>query len=310
MTATTTLTRERQDLLETLAKHRGFLRQTIQGMSAEQIRERSTVSALTLGAIVQHVTEMEVQWGAFIDVGADAMAGHDAREVRGDVDARRRRDRGVAARRLRRGLRPERRAGADRRPRRRPRAARRRRGSRPAPAGRPGACSCTSSPRPRSTPATPTSSARRSTARRRWAEPTRRSSGARIGRSRAASGRRTWPCRDRARGSSRRPVAASSVPNTSTNASASMSLPRASEPSSPSSIARLARPIAATAPAASSRGPRDRGVLDLVGRDHAVDEPDRERLVGLHLPAAPDQLLGPRRTDRGAGGAGCRRRRG
>jgi hypothetical protein len=75
MTDSTTLTRERRDLLETLAKHRGFLRQTIQGMSPEQIRDRSTVSALTLGAIVQHVTEMEVQWGAFIDVGAAAMAG-------------------------------------------------------------------------------------------------------------------------------------------------------------------------------------------------------------------------------------------
>ena len=67
--------RERQDLLETLAKHRGFLRQTIAGMSDEQIRATPTVSALSLGAIVQHVTEMEVQWGSFIDLGADAMAG-------------------------------------------------------------------------------------------------------------------------------------------------------------------------------------------------------------------------------------------
>ena len=67
--------RERQDLLETLAKHRGFLRQTITGMTDEQIRATPTVSALSLGAIVQHVTEMEVQWGSFIDLGADAMAG-------------------------------------------------------------------------------------------------------------------------------------------------------------------------------------------------------------------------------------------
>ena len=67
--------RERQDLLETLAKHRGFLRQTIAGLSDEQIRATPTVSALSLGAIVQHVTEMEVQWGSFIDLGADAMAG-------------------------------------------------------------------------------------------------------------------------------------------------------------------------------------------------------------------------------------------
>ena len=75
MSETTSLTRERQDLLETLATHRGFLRRTIQGMSPGQIRECSTVSALTLGAIVQHVTEMEVQWGSFIDLGAEAMAG-------------------------------------------------------------------------------------------------------------------------------------------------------------------------------------------------------------------------------------------
>jgi hypothetical protein len=75
MNGTATLTRERQDLLETLAKHRGFLRQTIEGMSPEQIRATPTVSALSLGAILQHVTEMEVQWGAFIDVGAESMAG-------------------------------------------------------------------------------------------------------------------------------------------------------------------------------------------------------------------------------------------
>jgi Protein of unknown function (DUF664) len=67
--------RERQDLLETLAKHRGFLRQTILGMTDEQIRATPTVSALCLGSIVQHVTEMEVQWGSFIDLGAEAMAG-------------------------------------------------------------------------------------------------------------------------------------------------------------------------------------------------------------------------------------------
>jgi len=72
MNATTT--REREDLLETLGKHRGFLRQTIAGMSDEQIRATPTVSALCLGSILQHVTEMEVQWGDFIDRGADAMA--------------------------------------------------------------------------------------------------------------------------------------------------------------------------------------------------------------------------------------------
>ena len=72
------------------------------------------------------------------------------------------------------------------------------------------------------------------------------------------SGRGRWPCRGRARGSWRRRSRASSVPNTSTNASASTSSPRASEPSSPSSIACLASPIATTAPDASSRRPRER----------------------------------------------------
>ena len=63
------------------------------------------------------------------------------------------------------------------RPRRCRTRCRRRRGSSPAPAGRPAGCSCTSSPRPPSTPATPTSSARRSTARSRWAEASARRCG-------------------------------------------------------------------------------------------------------------------------------------
>lgn len=66
--------RERADLLETLAKHRGFLRQTIEGMDDEQIRTRSTVSALTLGGILNHVTAMERTWCAFMTDGAAAFA--------------------------------------------------------------------------------------------------------------------------------------------------------------------------------------------------------------------------------------------
>jgi uncharacterized damage-inducible protein DinB len=71
---TSTITRERQDLLETLAKHRGFLRQTIEGMSDEQIRATPTVSALSLGAIVKHVTAVESMWREFIHAGAEAFA--------------------------------------------------------------------------------------------------------------------------------------------------------------------------------------------------------------------------------------------
>ena len=39
-------TGERADLLETLAKHRGFLHQTVQGLTDEQARLRPTTSAL------------------------------------------------------------------------------------------------------------------------------------------------------------------------------------------------------------------------------------------------------------------------
>ncbi|MFA5883959.1 MAG: DinB family protein [Acidimicrobiia bacterium] len=67
-------TRELEDLLETLTKHRGFLRQTLAGMTDEQIRLTSTVSRLTLGAIVKHLTEMEHTWCHFVLAGAEAFA--------------------------------------------------------------------------------------------------------------------------------------------------------------------------------------------------------------------------------------------
>jgi hypothetical protein len=70
--------RERADILEVLAKHRGFLRQTVEGLSAEQLRLRSTVSELCLGAIVKHVAEVEAQWCSFITLGAEAFAGSSA----------------------------------------------------------------------------------------------------------------------------------------------------------------------------------------------------------------------------------------
>jgi len=66
--------RERADILEVLAKHRGFLRQTVEGMSDEQLRLRSTVSELCLGAIVKHVAAVEAQWCSFITFGAEAFA--------------------------------------------------------------------------------------------------------------------------------------------------------------------------------------------------------------------------------------------
>ena len=59
MDTTTTLTGERADLLEALAAHRHFLRFTVQGLTEEQARQRTTASELTLGGLVKHVASQE-----------------------------------------------------------------------------------------------------------------------------------------------------------------------------------------------------------------------------------------------------------
>jgi hypothetical protein len=46
---------ERDDLIEALTAHRGFLRHTVQGITDEQARQRLTVSELTLGGLIKHV---------------------------------------------------------------------------------------------------------------------------------------------------------------------------------------------------------------------------------------------------------------
>jgi hypothetical protein len=72
MNDTALLTRERQDLLETLAAHRGFLRQTANGLTEDQARTRSTVSELTIGGLIKHVTAVESSWSQFMVTGVQA----------------------------------------------------------------------------------------------------------------------------------------------------------------------------------------------------------------------------------------------
>ena len=60
---------ERHDILETLDKHRGFLRQAVQGISDEQARLRPTGSELCLGGLVKHVGQVEANWANFIVEG-------------------------------------------------------------------------------------------------------------------------------------------------------------------------------------------------------------------------------------------------
>ena len=74
MTETATLTAERADLLETLAVHRSFLRHTVQGLTDDQARQRTTTSELTLGGLIKHVATVEESWARFVVEGPAAMA--------------------------------------------------------------------------------------------------------------------------------------------------------------------------------------------------------------------------------------------
>ncbi|MER5637863.1 DinB family protein [Kitasatospora sp. NPDC002227] len=64
---------ERADLIETLDKHRGFLRYTCRELTDEQAATRTTVSALCLGGLIKHVTGVEARWTSFVTGGAAAM---------------------------------------------------------------------------------------------------------------------------------------------------------------------------------------------------------------------------------------------
>src|SRR4051794_26235031 len=76
MTSTdTALTRERTDLIESLDRHRFFLRYTVRGLTDEQATRRTTASELTLAGLVKHVTGTEAAWVRFIEGGAEAMSG-------------------------------------------------------------------------------------------------------------------------------------------------------------------------------------------------------------------------------------------
>ncbi len=64
---------ERADLLDTLAKHRAFLRFTVRDLNDEQAAQRTTVSELCLGGLIKHVAAVEGQWAEFIERGPAAI---------------------------------------------------------------------------------------------------------------------------------------------------------------------------------------------------------------------------------------------
>jgi hypothetical protein len=71
---TANLSGERADLLAMLAKARHFLRFTTRDLGDEQARQRTTVSELSLGGLIKHVTAVERNWAAFIVHGPSAAA--------------------------------------------------------------------------------------------------------------------------------------------------------------------------------------------------------------------------------------------
>lgn len=72
-----TATGERADLLDYLAERRHFLRFTAQNLTDEQANTRSTVSELTVGGLIKHVTAVEKSWADFVQGKPDLYAGID-----------------------------------------------------------------------------------------------------------------------------------------------------------------------------------------------------------------------------------------
>lgn len=57
---------ERDDLIDLLTKHRELFRFTVQGLSDEAARTTPTVSELSLGGLIKHVTAVEKNWADFV----------------------------------------------------------------------------------------------------------------------------------------------------------------------------------------------------------------------------------------------------
>jgi hypothetical protein len=92
MTNTTAVVRdttsgERAELASVLAKHRGFLRHTVDGLDDEQAARRTTASELCLGGLIKHVTMVEMGWVGFIEQGPGALAGSDPEAMQAHADS-------------------------------------------------------------------------------------------------------------------------------------------------------------------------------------------------------------------------------
>jgi len=71
------LTGERADLVQTLDKHRNLLRHTVRDLTDEQAAQRTTVSELCLGGLINHVARTERRWSDFIVDGPSVLGSSD-----------------------------------------------------------------------------------------------------------------------------------------------------------------------------------------------------------------------------------------
>jgi uncharacterized damage-inducible protein DinB len=69
---TSTISGERADILAALGHARHFLRYTTRDLDDEQARQSTTVSVLTVGGLIKHVTAVERNWTRFIVHGPSA----------------------------------------------------------------------------------------------------------------------------------------------------------------------------------------------------------------------------------------------
>jgi uncharacterized damage-inducible protein DinB len=66
---------EQDVLIETLGHQRALVRHTADGLTDEQARTRSTVSSLSIGGIVKHLSRVEQRWADFLLDGPEVFGG-------------------------------------------------------------------------------------------------------------------------------------------------------------------------------------------------------------------------------------------
>ena len=78
---------ERSDLVESLQRHRFFLTTTARGLTDEQAALRTSVSELTVGGLIKHVTRVERAWAQFASGRPQLLTGEEGGGVEGHAES-------------------------------------------------------------------------------------------------------------------------------------------------------------------------------------------------------------------------------